>query len=46
MPSPGASLWAWLNGLSVLLSLAVWLVALGLVLRARRSVADEPESGP
>lgn len=46
VPSPEASLWAWLNGLSALLSLGVWLVALGLVLRARRSAADEPESGP
>ena len=37
VPSPGASLWAWLNSLSVLLAVGVWLVALGLwLLRAAR----------
>jgi hypothetical protein len=46
VPSPGASLWAWLNGLSALMALGVWLLGLGLVLRARRSAADELEPGP
>jgi hypothetical protein len=43
VPSPGASLWTWLNSLSVLLALGAWLVALGLLLRARRSTAEQPE---
>jgi hypothetical protein len=43
VPSPGASLWTWLNSLSVLLALGAWLVALGLVRRARRSNAEDPD---
>jgi hypothetical protein len=43
VPSSDASLWAWLNSLSVLLALGAWLVALGLVLRARRSTAEDPD---
>jgi hypothetical protein len=46
VPSPEASVWAWLNALSVLLALGVWLVALVLILRARLSGSDEPEPGP
>jgi hypothetical protein len=46
VPSGGASLWTWLNSLSVLLAFGVWLVALGLFLRARRSAAEEPEVEP
>ena len=46
VPLRGASLWAWLNSLSVLLALGAWLVALGLFLRARRSAAEEPEPEP
>ena len=42
VPSRGASLWAWLNSLSVLLALGAWLVALGLFLRARDDAAEEP----
>ncbi len=43
VPSRGASLWAWLNSFSVLLALGAWLVALGLLLRARYYAAGEPE---
>jgi hypothetical protein len=46
VPSPGASLWAWLNSLSVLLALGAWLVALGLFLRARYYAAEEPAPEP
>ena len=46
VPSRGASLWTWLNSLSVLLALGAWLVALGLFLRARQSAAEEPEPEP
>ena len=46
VPSRDVSLWAWLNSLSVLLALGAWLVALGLVLRARRSAVEGPESEP
>lgn len=44
VPSPGAGLWAWLNGLSVLLALGAWSVALGLLIGARRSAPAEPET--
>jgi hypothetical protein len=44
VPSRGASLWAWLNSLSVLLALGAWLVALGLFVRARRPSAAQPEA--
>ncbi|MCG6924879.1 MAG: hypothetical protein LJF30_06165 [Acidobacteria bacterium] len=43
VPPPGAGLLAWLNGLSVLLALGAWSVALGLLIGARRSAREEPE---
>jgi hypothetical protein len=44
VPSRGASLWAWLNGLSGVLALAVWLIVLGLIAGdrwARRTSGEE-----
>jgi hypothetical protein len=35
IPGPHTSLWAWLNSLSALLALAVWLVAAGLLVWSR-----------
>jgi hypothetical protein len=35
LPSDGASLWAWLNGLTASLALLAWLMVLGLVIRNR-----------
>lgn len=34
-PPPGASLWGWLNALSVLFALAAWLIAAGLFVWSR-----------
>ena len=42
VPSRGASLWTWLNSLSVVLAVGAWLVAGGFFFRARRSPAEEP----
>lgn len=44
VPPPGASLWAWLNSLSILLALGAWMVGLGLWVRARRSRVEEAEA--
>jgi hypothetical protein len=35
VPGPDGSFWAWLNSLSVLLALAAWLVAAGLLVWSR-----------
>jgi hypothetical protein len=43
VPPRGASLWAWLNSVSVLLALGAWMVGLGLFVRARRSAVEETE---
>jgi hypothetical protein len=40
VPAPGASIWGWLNTLSVALALTAWLVALGLFLWSRRPPDD------
>jgi hypothetical protein len=39
LPSPGASVWAWLNALSAVLAMAVGLVAGGLFAWGRRGRA-------
>jgi hypothetical protein len=44
VPGPHASLWAWLNSLSALLALAVWLVAAGLLVWSRLP-ADDDDTG-
>lgn len=44
VPPQGASLWAWVNGISVGLAIAVGLIAAGLVLSARRGRGDPPAS--
>jgi hypothetical protein len=46
LPSPGASYWAWLNGLTAALALVVWSLVLGLVIRdrwERRQPVERPE---
>jgi hypothetical protein len=47
VPSPGASLWAWLNGLTGALALSVWLVVAALVAWERWDRRASPEEpGP
>jgi hypothetical protein len=41
-PSSGASVWAWVNALSVGLAVAVALVAGGLAVSGRRRGGDQP----
>jgi hypothetical protein len=46
VPSRGASLWAWLNGLTAALALVGWLIVLGLFVWERwdrRASVEEPE---
>jgi hypothetical protein len=40
LPAGGASIWAWVNVLSVALALGVGLVAAGLLARGRRGKAE------
>ena len=42
LPSPGASLWGWLNGLSTLFALAAWTMA-ALLFAWSRWPSGEPE---
>ncbi|MCG6921000.1 MAG: hypothetical protein LJF15_07950 [Acidobacteria bacterium] len=42
LPTPGASLWAWLNGGAAALALVVWLIVLGLFVRSGGSFNDPP----
>jgi amino acid permease len=42
LPAHGASLWAWLNAVSVALALAVWLAALLSAWTRRRGESEPP----
>ena len=42
-PSPGASIWGWLNALSVLFALATWMIGTGLFVWGRWRSEEEPE---
>ena len=42
-PPPGASIWGWLNALSVLFALAAWLITAGLFVWGRWRSEEEPE---
>ena len=44
LPSPGASAWAWVNGLAAALAFVAWLVLVGLVVARRRGSARSPRS--
>ena len=46
VPVRGASLWTWLNGLSVVLALGAWLVGGAFFVQARRRSAEEPDPDP
>jgi len=48
LPSPGASLWNWLNAFSTALALAVWTAAALVLVWTRRSASreSEPPAGP
>jgi hypothetical protein len=37
LPAQGASVWAWLNALTVPLALLVWLLVAALLVRSRRA---------